>query len=171
MRQELPSVCPWDCPDTCSMAVTVEDERIVKVRASPANPLTRGAVCGKVTRYSELVHGPDRLSTPLKRVGVKGEGRAERISWEEAFDRIHKRFMAICQEVCPAAILPLNYSGPHGLLSGGSMDLRFFHKLGASLLARRPLCGGVKGEAFAGMYGAVPIMRPEHVAYASLIIV
>ena len=171
MRQELPSVCPLDCPDTCSMAVTVEDERIVKVRASPANPLTRGAVCGKVTHYPELVHGPDRLSTPLKRVGAKGEGRFERISWDKALDRIHERFTAICQEVCPAAILPLNYSGPHGLLSGGSMDLRFFHKLGASLLARRPLCGGVKGEAFAGMYGAVPTMRPEHVAYASLIIV
>src|SRR5438876_7176884 len=128
MTQTLPSVCPLDCPDTCSLTVTVHEHQIVKVRGSQVNPLTRGAICGKVSHYPEWVHGPE-------------------------------------------AIMPLNYAGPHGFLAAGSMDLRFFHKLGASRLARRPLCGGVKSEAFMGTYGAVPLMRPEHVAAAQLVIV
>ena len=171
MAQTLPSVCPLDCPDTCSMTVTVEDEQIVNVRGSRINPLTRGALCAKVTHYPELVHGPDRLRTPLRRTGKKGEGRFEPISWEAALDEIYERFTAITQTFGAQAILPLNYAGPHGLLAGGSMDLRFFHKLGASLLARRPLCGGIKAEAFAGTYGAVPTMRTEHVVHARLIVV
>ena len=89
----------------------------------------------------------------------------------EALDLIYERFTAISQAFGPQAILPFNYAGPHGLLAGGSMDLRFFHQLGATRLARRPLCGGIKAEAFAGTYGAVPTMRPEHVAQARLIIV
>jgi anaerobic selenocysteine-containing dehydrogenase len=153
------------------MTVTVEDGRLLNVRGSRVNPLTRGAVCAKVTHYPELVHGPDRLLTPLQRVGDKGEGRFAPLSWEQALELIYTRFTAIMQEFGPQAILPLNYAGPHGFLAGGSMDLRFFHKLGAARLARRPLCGGVKGEAFVGTFGAVPLMRPEHVAHARLIIV
>lgn len=171
MSQTFPSVCPLDCPDTCSMAVAVEDERIVQVRGSRANPLTRGAVCAKVTHYPELVHGPDRLRYPLRRVGAKGTGAFSRISWDQALGLVHERFTAIAQEHGPQAILPLNYAGPHGLLAMGSMDLRFFHRLGASRLSRRPLCGGVKAEAFTGTYGPTPLMRPEHVAQARLIIV
>jgi anaerobic selenocysteine-containing dehydrogenase len=152
------------------MTATVDDGRLVSVRGSRVNPLTRGAICAKVTHYPELVYGPDRLLTPLQRIGAKGAGRFARISWEQALDLIHVRFTAICQQFGPQAILPLNYSGPHGMLAGGSMDLRFFHKLGATRLSRRPLCGGVKSEAFVGTYGAVPLMRPEHVAHARLII-
>jgi anaerobic selenocysteine-containing dehydrogenase len=171
MNQTLPSVCPLDCPDTCSMMVTVHDNQIVQVRGSRVNPLTRGALCAKVAHYPEHVHGPDRLRTPLRRKGAKGEGHFESITWDVALDLVYERFTAVCQEYGPQAILPLNYSGPHGLLAQGSMDLRFFHKLGATRLARRPLCGGVKGEAFVGTYGAVPLMRPEHVAHARLIVV
>ncbi len=171
MTQTLPSVCPLDCADTCSMTVTVEAEQVVRVRASRVNPLTGGALCGKVMHYPELVHGPDRLRTPLRRIGAKGAGHFERITWDEALDLIYERFTAISQAFGPQAILPFNYAGPHGLLAGGSMDLRFFHQLGATRLARRPLCGGIKTEAFAGTYGAVPTMRPEHVAQARLIIV
>jgi anaerobic selenocysteine-containing dehydrogenase len=170
MSQVQHSVCPLDCPDTCSLAVTVEDNEIVKVRGSYVNPLTHGTICGKVSHYPEFVHGPDRLLTPLKRSGAKGQGGFQRIAWDEALDIIYDRFTAICQEHGPQAILPLNYGGPHGLLAAGSMDLRFFHKLGATRLARRPLCGGVKEQAFFGTYGAVPLMRPEHVARAQLII-
>jgi anaerobic selenocysteine-containing dehydrogenase len=170
MPQVMHSVCPLDCPDTCSLAVTVEGEEIVKVRGSYVNPLTRGTICGKVSHYPEFVHGPDRLLTPLKRTGAKGEGTFIRISWDEALDLIYDRFTAIKGTYGPQAILPLNYGGPHGLLAAGSMDLRFFYKLGASRLSRRPLCGGVKEQAFFGTYGAVPLMRPEHVAHARLII-
>ena len=170
MPQIMHSVCPLDCPDTCSLAVTVENQTIVKVRGSYVNPLTHGTICGKVSHYPEFVHGPNRLLTPLKRVGPKGDGKFTQVSWEEALELIYQRFIAIRQAYGAEAILPLNYGGPHGLLAGGSMDLRFFYKLGATRLSRRPLCGGVKEQAFFGTYGAVPLMRPEHVAHARLII-
>src|SRR5438876_7326674 len=148
---ERPSVCPLDCPDTCSLTVTVEAGRITKIRGSRANPYTAGVLCAKVPEsYPEFVHGPGRLVTPLRRAGAKGEGRFERISWDEALDLIHARFTSVIAQHGAQAIMPLNYAGPHGTLAGGSMDLRFFHRLGATLLDRPPLCGGIRSEAWAG---------------------
>jgi anaerobic selenocysteine-containing dehydrogenase len=169
--QVLPSVCPLDCPDTCSFDVTVAEEQVVRVRGSHANPYTDASICAKVTRYPEWVHGPNRLRHPLRRTGAKGEGRFERVSWKQALDLVHDRFQAIIERHGPQAIAPLNYAGPHGMLAGGSMDLRFFYRLGATRLARRPMCGGVRDAAFRGTFGAVPLMRPEHVAHARLIVV
>ena len=171
MATTLPSVCPLDCPDTCSLEVTVENDRLLKVRGSDANPLTNRSICAKVARYPEFVHGPDRIATPLIRSGARGGGDFRVVGWDQAIDHIHDRFQSIIGEHGPQAILPFNYAGPHGVLAGGSMDLRFFHKLGASLLWRRPLCGGIKGEAFAGTFGATPCMRPDDVHHAKLIIV
>src|SRR2546425_8577225 len=172
MITERHSVCPLDCPDTCSLAVSVENDRILAIKGSHANPYTAGVLCAKVpASYPGFVHGERRIRTPLRRHGARGATRFERISWDEALDMIHERFTAIIAAHGPQAIVPLNYAGPHGFLAGGSMDLRFFHRLGASNLARRPLCGGVKSEAFVSTYGAVPLMRPEHVAEAQLILV
>jgi len=107
------SVCPLDCPDTCNLHVVVERDRIVEIRGSRANPYTAGVLCAKVpAAYPEFVHGPTRLRTPLRRAGRKGEGRFERISWDEALDVVHERFTAIAAEHGPQAILPLNYGGP-----------------------------------------------------------
>ena len=171
MSREQASVCPLDCPDTCSLTVTVEHERITAIRGSRANPYTEGVLCAKVPRlYPAFVHGPGRLTTPLRRVGGRGEGRFERITWDEALDTIHERFTAVIAAHGPQAILPLNYAGPHGFLAGGSMDLRFFHRLGASLLDREPLCGGIRTEAWVGTFGAVPGIRPEQAEQARLII-
>jgi anaerobic selenocysteine-containing dehydrogenase len=171
MRVERASVCPLDCPDTCSLTVTVEDDRIVAIRGSRANPYTAGVLCAKVpASYPEFVHGPGRLTTPLRRIGAKGEGRFERISWDAALDVVHDRFTAIMAAHGPQAILPFNYAGPHGFLAGGSMDLRFFHRLGASLLDRKPLCGGIRTEAWIGTYGTVAGMPPEQTALAKLVI-
>src|SRR5712692_9628342 len=168
---ELRSVCPLDCPDTCSLTVTVEAERIVSIRGSHANPYTAGVLCAKVpAAYPAFVHGERRIRTPLRRTGPRGEPRFERISWPEALDTIHARFTAIIAAHGPQAILPLNYAGPHGSLAGGSMDLRFFHRLGASLLERGPLCGGIRTEAWVGTYGAAPGMRPEQAEHARLIV-
>jgi len=168
---ERPSVCPLDCPDTCSLTVSVEAGRITKIRGSRANPYTAGVLCAKVPEsYPEFVHGPDRLTTPLRRTGKKGEGRFERISWTQALDEIHARFSAVIAEYGRQAIMPLNYGGPHGLLAGGSMDLRFFHRLGATLLDRSPLCGGIRTEAWMGTYGAAPGIRPEEVEHSKLIV-
>src|SRR5262244_2863275 len=168
---ERPSVCPLDCPDTCSLTVTVEDERIVSIRGSRANPYTAGVLCAKVPEaYPGFVHGEGRLKTPLRRAGARGEGRFEPISWSQALDIVHERFTAVMGAHGPQAILPLNYAGPHGMLAGGSMDLRFFHRLGATLLDRKPLCGGIRSEAWMGTFGASPGMRPEQVAHARLVI-
>jgi len=171
MKTEHASVCPLDCPDTCSLTVTVEDARIVGIRGSRANPYTDGVLCAKVPRaFPEFVHGERRIRTPLKRVGAKGEGRFARISWDEALDTIHARVSAVIAEHGPQAVMPLNYGGPHGLLAGGSMDLRFFHRLGATLLDRKPLCGGIRTEAWVGTFGAVPGIRPEQVEHARLVV-
>ncbi len=171
MTAELASVCPLDCPDTCSLAVTVAEDRVVRVRGSHANPFTAGVICTKVGRaYPEFVHGAGRLRTPLRRVGERGDGRFTATSWDEALDEIHARTSAIVTTWGPEAVLPLNYAGPHGLLAGGSMDLRFFHRLGASLLDRKPLCGGIRGEAWLATFGPVPGMRPEQAGAARLIV-
>ncbi len=171
MASTAPSVCPLDCPDTCSLSITVDGPRLLKVRGSNVNPLTRGAICAKVTRYPEFVHGPGRISKPLKRVGTRGSGHFETITWDEALDRVHEGFQLAIREHGTQSIVPFNYAGPHGMLAGGSMDRRFFNRLGASQLARAPLCGGIKSEAFVGTYGKVPLMLPEDVTDARLIIV
>jgi len=166
------SVCPLDCPDTCSLSVSVDGDRIVEIRGSHANPYTAGVLCAKVPAlYPNFVHGERRLRTPLRRSGPRGEARFERLSWDEALDTIHERFTAIIAAHGSQAILPLNYAGPHGFLAGGSMDLRFFHRLGASLLDRKPLCGGIRTESWVGTFGAVPGMRPEQAEHARLIVV
>ena len=115
---ERPSVCPLDCPDTCSLTVTVKDERIVRVRGSRANPYTAGVLCAKVpSAYPEWVHGPGRLQTPLRRVGRKGEGRIERISWAESLDLVHAGLTKAIREHGPQSVVQLNFAGPHGFLA------------------------------------------------------
>src|SRR5215510_10383010 len=172
MPAQKASVCPLDCPDTCSLSVTVEDNRVTAVHGSKANPLTRGAICAKVANYyPDFVHGANRLRYPMKRVGAKGEGKFERISWDEALGIIRDRVGEVISRHGRQAVLPLNYAGPHGMLAGDSMSLRFFHKLGASQLYRRSMCGAVRSEAWAGTYGLVPGIGPEAAENAKLTIV
>ena len=170
--RELPSVCPMDCPDTCSLLVTVKNDQVVKVRGSHVNPLTNGVVCNKVARgYPEFVHGPNRLTHPMKRTGARGEGKFEQISWDEALDTVVERIGAVIDEFGPQALLPLNYSGPHGKLAEGSMDTRLFNKLGASQLDRGPLCAGIRGLALSSLYGAMPGTPVEQTRNAKLVVI
>ena len=167
--EERASVCTFDCPDTCSLAVSVEDDRVVKVRGSDAAPYTAGVICTKVARdMPAFVHGPQRVAHPLRRVGPKGSGQFERISWATALDEIHARVSAVIERWGAPSVSPLSYAGPHGFLAGDSMSARFFHRLGASLLYRRSMCGGVRSEAWAGTYGAVPGCPPELAETAQL---
>jgi anaerobic selenocysteine-containing dehydrogenase len=130
-------VCPLDCPDTCSMQVTVEDGVATRLKGDADHPFTRGFLCQKVARYLQRVYSPDRLLHPLRRVGAKGEGRFERITWDCALDTIAERFAAIAHsEDGPQAILPYSYCGTMGKLQSSSLDRRFFHRLGASQLDR-----------------------------------
>ena len=167
-----PAVCPLDCPDTCSLSVKTDGARVLDVRGSQGNPYTAGVICNKVARsYPEFVHGSARLTHPLKRVGPKGSGEFERISWDAALDLVHDGFTKAIARHGPETVLPFNYAGPHGELAGGSMDRRFFHKLGASLLARAQLCGIVRGSAYASIYGNAPGMPPTQLRHSELIVV
>jgi anaerobic selenocysteine-containing dehydrogenase len=140
------AVCPHDCPDTCTMLVEVDDHgRAVRVKGDPANPYTHGGLCVKVAHYEKRTYHTDRLLYPMKRIGQKGEGKFARISWDEALDTIAAKLKSIAAEN-PESILPYSYAGTMGLLQGASMDRRFFHRLGASLLDRT-ICSS------AGMYG------------------
>lgn len=147
------AACPHDCPDTCAMLVEVEDGRATHLTGDHNHPTTRGFLCTKVTRYLERVYNPDRLLYPQKRVGAKGEGRFERISWDEAIETIARHFKQIAQsEDGPESILPYSYAGTMGIIQGSSMDRRFFHRLGASLLART-ICSSAGGEGIAATLG------------------
>src|SRR5215207_9455459 len=169
---ERASVCTFDCPDTCSLSVTVDSGRVVKVRGSNALPYTNGVVCNKVAHGTmEMVHGPRRLLYPLERIGPRGSASFRRLSWDNALDRIHERVSSVIERWGAQAVMPLNYAGPHGMISGDSMSLRFFHKLGASQLYRRSLCGAVRSEAWVGTFGAVPGIGPEAAGEAKLNVV
>jgi len=119
------------------MLVTVENGRAVRVAGDPEHPFTRGFLCTKVNRYVERTYHPDRLLYPMRRVGAKGTGRFARISWDEAIAEISDRLGAIARSADgPQAVLPYSYAGTMGLVQGSSMDRRFFHLLGASMLDR-----------------------------------
>ncbi|MBK7657433.1 MAG: molybdopterin oxidoreductase family protein [Betaproteobacteria bacterium] len=161
--------CPHDCPDTCALLTTVEDGRAVKVHGNPAHPHTDGVLCAKVSRYTERTYHPDRLLHPMKRVGPKGSGQFARISWDEALDTVASRLSAI--SACdPQAIQPYSYAGTMGLVQGESMDRRFFHQLGASLLDRT-ICASAGGEALTQTIGGKLGMRVEFFAEAKLILI
>ncbi|NOR63502.1 MAG: molybdopterin-dependent oxidoreductase [Rhodobacteraceae bacterium] len=168
----LPSVCPLDCPDTCSLSVEVQGGKLLSVKGSRANPYTDGKLCAKVIRYYPgFVHGDKRLTHPLKRVGPRGDGTYVRITWDEALGYIYTGFSKAIARHGPQSIVPFNYAGPHGELAGGSMDRRFFYTLGATLLNRGPLCGAVRGGAYASLFGNAPGMPPEQAAHSDLILV
>jgi anaerobic selenocysteine-containing dehydrogenase len=127
--------CPHDCPDTCALDVHVRDGVAFKVTGSKEHGPTAGVLCTKVARYTERTYHRDRLLHPMRRIGKKGEGRFERISWDTAIETIAARLIPIAAED-PEQILPYSYAGTMGLVQGDSMSMRFFHRLGASFLDR-----------------------------------
>jgi anaerobic selenocysteine-containing dehydrogenase len=152
------------------MLVLVEGDRAIKVSGDPSHPTTRGFLCTKVARYLERVYNPSRVLYPMRRIGAKGEGRFERISWDEALDTISERFRQIAEsEEGPEAILPYSYGGTMGIVNGASMDRRFFHRLGASLLART-ICATAGGQALDYTIGAKIGIDPENFSRARLIV-
>jgi anaerobic selenocysteine-containing dehydrogenase len=164
------SVCALDCPDCCSLLINVDEHGAgSKLRGDPAQPITQGFLCGKVARYLDREYSPERLLFPQKRTGAKGEGRFERISWDEALDTIAARLKETAQNWGPESILPYSYAGTMGYLQGSGMDRRFFHRLGASRLDRT-ICSsaGMVGatEALGFRYG----MEPEQFRNSKLII-
>ncbi|WP_282606014.1 molybdopterin-dependent oxidoreductase [Pelagibius sp. Alg239-R121] len=167
-----PTICPLDCPDTCSLSVETDGRSVLKVRGSRANPYTAGVICKKVSSYyPDFVHGDRRLTVPLQRSGPRGSGEYSPISWEKALDVIHEKVTSVIETHGAQSVVPFNYAGPHGQIAGGSMDRRFFHKLGASFVDRGPLCGAVRGAAYTSIFGSAPGMPPEQAKHADLIVV
>ncbi len=169
-RKFVRAVCPHDCPDTCAMLVDVDGAgRALRVLGDPSHPYTHGGLCVKVARYEKRTYSKDRLLYPMKRAGQKGEGKFERISWDEALDTITARLTAIAADN-PQSIVPYSYAGTMGLLQSGSMDRRFFHRLGASVLDRT-ICStaGVLGMRYT--VGASVGTNPETVDRANYIVI
>ena len=170
MPKIVRAACPHDCPDTCALLVTVDDDgHAVQVRGDPDHPTTAGSLCTKVAHYPERTYSPDRLLYPQKRVGRKGEGRFARISWDEALDTVAARFKQIAA-TDPRAILPYSYAGTMGYVQGGSMDRRFFHRLGASLL-ERTICSSAGTAGYSATMGAMVGMDLEEFENARLILI
>ncbi len=164
--------CPHDCPDTCSMLTTVAGGIAIKVQGNPAHPHTDGALCTKVSRYAERTYHPERLLHPMKRVGPKGSGQFERVTWDAALKDIAARLKTIASRSADSAqaILPYSYAGTMGLVQGDSMSSRFFHTLGASLLDRT-ICAAAGGEGITQTLGGKVGMRVEFFAESKLILI
>ena len=164
--------CPHDCPDTCSLITTVQDGVATKVHGNPEHPHTDGALCAKVSRYTERTYHPERILHPLKRSGPKGSGQFERVSWESALVDIAGRLKTIAARGPEAAqaILPYSYAGTMGLVQSESIAARFFHQLGASLL-NRTICSTAGGEGLVQTLGGKVGMRVEFFAESKLIII
>jgi anaerobic selenocysteine-containing dehydrogenase len=162
--------CPHDCPDTCAVVTEVREERAIRFTADPEHPITRGWLCAKVRPYLDRVYHPDRLTHPLRRIGAKGGGTWERVSWEEAVAEIAERWTAIIAEHGGAAILPYSYSGTLGLVQLVVSNERLWNRLGASGL-ERSICGAAAETAVHYTLGAR--MAPDYgdVAHSKLVIV
>jgi anaerobic selenocysteine-containing dehydrogenase len=167
--QVVRAACPHDCPDTCGMLVTVENGVAVKIQGDPSMPFTEGTLCTKVAHYLERTYSPDRVLHPQKRVGRKGEGKFRRIGWDEALDEIAARLKSAAAED-PQTILPLSYAGTMGMLQYSSMDRRFFHRLGASLLDRT-LCSSAGKAGIKATLGGSYGMDPERFVDSKLILI
>ncbi len=163
------SVCALDCPDCCSLLINVDGGKGSRLRGDPSHPITRGFLCGKVARYLEREYSADRLLYPQKRTGPKGAGKFERISWDEALDTVAARLKEIAAEYGSEAILPYSYAGTMGLLNGGGMDRRFFHRLGASRLDRT-ICSSAGGAGLMATLGFRYGTEPEQFRQSKLII-
>jgi anaerobic selenocysteine-containing dehydrogenase len=153
------AACPHDCPDTCAMHIEVRDGRIASVKGDPTHSLTDGVLCTKVSRYAERVYHPGRLTTPLRSIGKKGEGRFAPVSWDEALATVADRLAAVWRRA-PEAILPYSYAGTMGMVQGEGMAGRLFHALGSSQL-ERTICSSAGTKALEQCMGAGQGMDPE----------
>jgi len=172
MKRIVHAACPHDCPDACGTLITVEDGRATRIQGDPAHPITQGFLCAKVAKYLDRVYSPDRVLYPMRRVALKGAGGADafqRITWDEALDAIVARLKSISAEFSPEAVLPYSYGGNLGAVNSGSMDMRFFYRLGASQLLRT-ICATTGGDAIVSMYGRKVGTEPEQFRHSKYII-
>jgi anaerobic selenocysteine-containing dehydrogenase len=163
------TACPLDCPDACSLAVTVHHGRLVNIDGSRHNPVTGGFICAKVRKFGDRVYGPDRLRYPAVRRGPKGLGRFARVSWDEALELVVARMARAKAQHGGAAVLPISYGGSNGLLTQDNLDARLWRQFGASRIDRA-LCAAPTGAANAALYGKMPSVTYQDYVHASLIV-
>ncbi|HZR56946.1 MAG TPA: molybdopterin-dependent oxidoreductase [Terriglobales bacterium] len=177
MKNVVHAACPHDCPDACGVLITIEDGRATKIQGDPSHPMTRGFLCAKVAKYLDRVYSPDRVLYPMRRISPKGFKPAnsagiqafERITWDDALDEITDHFKEVIAEFGSEAILPYSYGGTLGTLNGGSMDRRFFHRMGASQLERN-ICSAAGEAGLKSVIGAKWGTEPEQFSHSRYII-
>lgn len=164
------TVCPLDCPDSCSLDVTVQNGRATVIDGSTLNPVTEGYICAKVRRFPERVYGADRLLYPAIRKGPKGLASFQRVTWEEALSTVADRLTDVRERFGGEAILPYSYGGSNGLLTQDTSDATLFRRLGTSRLART-VCAAPTGAAFEALYGRMPSVAYQDFVDARMIII
>jgi anaerobic selenocysteine-containing dehydrogenase len=162
--------CPQDCPDTCAFLYHVEDGKLVDVTGDPNHPMTRGGLCVKLKNFAEHHYNPDRVLYPLKRVGAKGSGQFERISWDEALATIKARWTEIIARYGSQAIMPHGYLGNQGTMNGLTTGDAFFNRLGSSV-AEKTYCESGSSTAWLMTVGPTGGLDVESLAYSKYIIV
>ena len=178
MKRVVHAACPHDCPDACGVLITIQDGRATKIQGDPEHPVTRGFLCAKVAKYLDRVYSPDRVLYPMWRKAAASKGPAsgdaalnafERITWDEALGEIAENFRRVIAGHGPEAILPYSYGGTIAALNGGSMDRRFFHRLGASQL-ERTICSTAGEEGLKSVLGIKLGTEPEQFVHSRYII-
>src|SRR5204863_7479628 len=163
------TACPLDCPDACSLAVTVQQGKVVTIDGSHRDPVTDGYICAKVRKFGERVYGPDRLLYPAVRSGRKGAGTFKRVSWDEALEMVASRFEKAKAEAGGASILPYSYGGSNGLLTQDNIDAQLWRRFGTSRLART-VCAAPTGAANMALYGKMASVTYQDYPEARMII-
>jgi anaerobic selenocysteine-containing dehydrogenase len=163
------TVCAHDCPDMCSILAHVENGRVVRIEGDPEHPFTAGFACGKVNRDADLVHSPERLTRPLRRIGRKGEGKFEPITWDAALDEIVSSWKRVMTESGPLALLGYAYSAHQGQINRGLTN-GFFHALGCSRLRGGTVCDSCADAAWAATVGDVGGADPESIHCSDLVV-
>src|SRR4051794_37059100 len=172
MPEVVHAACPHDCPDACGVLITVEDGRATKIQGDPSHPVTRGFLCAKVAKYLDRVYSPNRVLHPMRRTAPKGSKSPDQwqpITWDAALDEITTRLKSIAHDFGSEAILPYSYGGTLGALNGGSMDRRFFHRLGASQL-ERTICSAAGEAGLKSVLGVKLGTEPEQFRHSKYII-
>jgi anaerobic selenocysteine-containing dehydrogenase len=164
------TACPLDCPDACTLDVTVRGGRVIKIDGANENHITNGYICAKVRRFPERVYGDDRLLYPAVRRGTKGSGLFTRVTWDDALDLIADKMLAARDGAGAETILPLCYGGSNGYLTQDYADAILFRRFGTSRLLRT-VCAAPTGAANAGLYGKMASVSYEDYPNAKLILV
>lgn len=169
--KKVHGACYHDCPDTCSWTTTSQNNTVIEFKSSKSNPFTAGKLCSKMNRFpDDVTFHPDRVLTPLRRIGKKGEGKFEKISWEEAMIEVAKNLQSIIEEKGAEAVLPYSFAGTQGLVQKNAISARFFAHIGASRLGRT-ICGDAAVAGVLATNGQTTGVLPEDIVHSRFIVI